>query len=162
MKKGFLIWMMLMLGSLTAALSQNIKYAALFADIERQTNLLLQEVAKVKSGKPDLASPRTVENGELKMVSAKDWTSGFFPGQLWFIYEYTRKNDWKRQAEYFTANLEKEKTNGGTHDMGFKIYSSFGNGYRLTKNAAYRDIIIQSAKTLSTRFNPIVACIRSW
>jgi len=58
--------------------------------------------------------------------------------------------------------MEKEKTNATTHDMGFKIYCSFGNGYRLTDDKAYRDVIIQSARTLSTRFNPLIGSMRSW
>jgi len=162
MKQRIITCLMITLGSITTAFPQNIDHTVILGDVEKQTTVLLQEVGKVKNNKPDLASPRTVENGELKMVSSKDWTCGFFPGQLWFLYEYTKKNEWKQQAESFTANLEREKTNDGTHDMGFKIYCSFGNGYRLTKNAAYRDIIIQSAKTLCTRFNPIIGCIRSW
>jgi len=70
-------------------------------------------------------SPRTIENGRLKLVNSKDWTSGFFPGELWMLYKYTHKKEWKNEAETFTARMEKEKTNGGTHDMGFKIYCSF-------------------------------------
>ena len=100
--------------------------------------------------------------GQLKLVASSDWTSGFFPGELWFLYEYTGKEQWKSQAQAFTANMEREKTNGGTHDMGFKIYCSFGTGYRLTNDPAYSDIIIQSAKTLITRFRPITGTIRSW
>src|SRR5258706_5135675 len=162
MKHRIIIAMLIMLCGLIKVSSQSINHPVIFRDVEKQTKILLQEVGKVKNSKPDLASPRTVESGELKMVSSGDWTSGFFPGQLWFLYEYTHKNEWKQQAESFTANLEREKTNGVSHDVGFKIYCSFGNGYRLTKNAAYRDIIIQSAKTLSSRFNPVTGCIRSW
>ena len=162
MKRKIISCIIITVSCIITVFSQNIKHADILKDVETQTNVLLQEVAKVKDSKPDLVSPRTVENGELKMVTSKDWTSGFFPGELWFLYEYTRKNEWKQQAENFTANMEREKTNAGTHDMGFKMYCSFGTGYRLTKNAAYRYIIIQSAKTLSTRFNPIVGCIRSW
>ena len=58
--------------------------------------------------------------------------------------------------------MEQEKNNDTSHDMGFKIYCSFGNGHRLTKNPKYREIMIQSARTLITRFNPKVGCIRSW
>src|SRR5678810_577451 len=58
--------------------------------------------------------------------------------------------------------IEREKTNGGTHDMGFKIYCSFGTGFRLTADQHYKEVIIQSAKTLSTRFRPITGTIRSW
>ena len=142
--------------------AQNIKLATIFSDAEKQTNVMLQEIPKAKSGKPDVVSPRTLDKGELKMVASKDWTSGFFPGVLWFLYEYTGKNEWKQQAEGFTANIEKEKTNGGTHDMGFKVYCSFGTGFRLTSDAHYKEVIIQSAKTLSTRFRPVTGTIRSW
>ena len=60
------------------------------------------------------------------MVASKDWTSGFFPGELWYMYEYTKDDYWKSKAQEFTANIEDQKTNGGTHDMGFKMYCSFG------------------------------------
>src|SRR4029079_5963835 len=70
--------------------------------------------------------------------------------------------EWKAKAEEYTSGMEKEKTNGSTHDMGFKMNCSYGNGYRLNKDAAYKDILIQSAKTLSTRFNPVAGVIRSW
>ena len=155
--------------------SKQPSLSKVFADAEQQTKLMLAEIPKAKESKSgaakgatpgsttgELVSPRTLEKGDLKLVTSKDWTSGFFPGELWFLYEYTRKNEWKTEAEKFTANIEKEKTNGGTHDIGFKIYSSFGNGYKFTNNTHYKDVIIQSAKTLSTRFNPKVGLIKSW
>ena len=134
----------------------------IFADAEQQTKLMLSEIPKANNSNPELVSPRTLENGRLKLVPSKDWTSGFFPGELWFLYECSGKKEWKNEAEKFTENIEKEKYNGGTHDMGFKVYCSFGNGYRLTKNQHYKDVIIQAAKTLSTRFNPITGVIKSW
>lgn len=149
----------LLQGSLQA---QQVKLPAVMADAEKQTQVMLQLVPAAKGDKADLVSPRTIENGKLKLVASRDWTSGFFPGVLWFLYQYTGKQEWLTQAKAYTANIEREKTNAGTHDMGFKIYCSFGTGYRLTNDATYKDIIIQSAKTLSTRFNPTVGCIRSW
>ncbi len=142
--------------------AQSIDLSTVFADAVKQTEVMLKQIPQAKEGKPELASPRTLENGNLKLVASGDWTSGFFPGELWLLYEYTGKNEWKTQAQAFTANIEKEKWNGGTHDMGFKIYCSFGNGYRLTKDAHYKDVIIQSAKTLSTRFNTTTGVIKSW
>jgi unsaturated chondroitin disaccharide hydrolase len=162
MKYNVLCCLVIFLAISLCGFSQNSNQSAVFTDVEKQTEVLLKEIPATKSGKPDLASPRTVENGELKMVTSRDWTSGFFPGQLWLMYEYTGKPEWKTQAQAFTANLEREKTNGGTHDMGFKMYPSYGAGYRLTKDPKYRDILIQSAKTLCTRFNPKVGCIKSW
>ncbi|MFA9390633.1 MAG: glycoside hydrolase family 88 protein [Prolixibacteraceae bacterium] len=127
-----------------------------FAVFEKQTDFMLDQLAN------NDRNPRTVENGETKLVKSSDWTSGFFPGNLWNLYEYTRDEKWKDAADHFTMNIEKEKLNGRTHDMGFKMFCSFGNGYRLSSDPAYKTILLQSAKTLSTRFNPKVGCIRSW
>ncbi|MBN1986718.1 MAG: glycoside hydrolase family 88 protein [Prolixibacteraceae bacterium] len=107
-------------------------------------------------------SPRTIENGKLKLVKSSDWTSGFFPGNLWMMYEITGDDFWKEEAIKYTLPLKKEQWNAGTHDMGFKMFCSFGKAYGNTNNTEYRDILIQSAKTLATRFNPRVGCIRSW
>jgi len=147
-----------------------------FGEAEAQTRVMLAEIPKAKeaglsvttgatpgSVGRDLVSPRTLDTmGRLRLVTSKDWTSGFFPGVLWFINEHTGKNEWKVEAEKFTANIEKEKLNGTTHDMGFKIYCSFGTGYRLTKDQHYKDVIIQAARTLATRFKPTVGTLRSW
>lgn len=146
-------------GNLTAS---TIKLPKVFADAEQQTKMMLSEIAKAKGNRNDLVSPRTLDSSQLQLVSSKDWTSGFFPGELWFLYEYSRDNKWKEEAQNSTANIEREKTNGGTHDMGFKIYCSFGQGYRLTKDPYYKDVIVQAAKTLATRFNSKVGVIRSW
>ncbi len=146
----------------TATIAQKIPLPQIFSGAEQQTTLMLKEIPLANVGKPELVTPRTLDKGELKMVASRDWTSGFFPGVLWSLYEYTGKPEWKTKAQLFTANIEKEKLNGVTHDMGFKIYCSFGNGYRLTKDPSYRDVIIQSARTLSTRFNPVIGSIRSW
>lgn len=155
--------------------TQNIPLTKIFADAEQQTKVMLAEIPRAKAERSsathatpgseggDLVSPRTLDSaGKLRLVTSRDWTSGFFPGVLWSLYEYTGKSEWKKQAQEYTANIEKEKTNATTHDMGFKIYCSFGAGYSLTKDAQYKDVIIQSAKTLSTRFNPIVGTLRSW
>jgi rhamnogalacturonyl hydrolase YesR len=144
------------------AQAQPVKPAPVIADAEKQTQVMLASITEAKGNNADLVSPRTLENGKLKMVPAKDWTSGFFAGELWLLYAYTHKPEWKSKASAFTALEEKEKYNGGTHDMGFKIYCSYGTGYQLTKDPAYKEVIVQAAKTLSTRFNPVVGCIRSW
>lgn len=99
---------------------------------------------------------------EIKVVESKDWTSGFYPGNLWQLYKLTGKEAFKNKVVEWTAFIEKEKYNGGTHDMGFKIYSSFGEGFEITKNEHYKDVIVESANTLITRFNKNVGSLRSW
>ncbi|MBD1383946.1 glycoside hydrolase family 88 protein [Mucilaginibacter rigui] len=146
------------------AYAQNIAPKA-FKFAERQTRLLLTETEKTKKelNKPELLSPRTLDaKGNLLIVSPNDWCSGFFAGNLWFLYEYTGDNFWQEQSEPYTAIMELEKTNGGTHDLGFMVYNSVGNAYRLTHKQKYKESIIQAARSLITRFNPTIGCIKSW
>lgn len=135
-----------------------------FQHAQEQSRRMLSELKIAESKEASkLISPRTLNaKGELERVAARDWTSGFFPGQLWYIYEYTAKPEWAEQARRYTARLEGEKTNARTHDMGFKMYCSYGNGYRLTQDPAYKQILIESARTLSKRFKPAAGIIRSW
>ncbi|MDU1892899.1 MAG: glucuronyl hydrolase, partial [Dysgonomonas sp.] len=116
-----------------------------------------------KKGHGPLVSPRSIdEEGNLILVPSRDWTSGFFPGELWYMYEYTKDPKWEQAARKYTAPIEREKINGITHDMGFKVYCSFGNGYRLTKDEKYKEILLESAYTLTTRYKPNAKIIRSW
>jgi len=120
--------------------------------------------SKVLDDKPEKgAIPRALNHdGSLHKVPSADWTSGFYPGVLWYLYEYSDNPAFRKAAESWTALIEDQKYNGRTHDMGFKVYCSFGNGFRLTNNSSYKDIIIQSSNTLITRFKPKAGIIRSW
>ncbi len=107
--------------------------------------------------------PRSLNpDGSLHKVRSADWTSGFYPGVLWYLYEYADNDSFRKAAEAWTALIEDQKYNGRTHDMGFKIYCSFGNGFRLTNNQTYKDVIIKSSETLITRFKPKAGILRSW
>ncbi|MEM9849417.1 MAG: glycoside hydrolase family 88 protein, partial [Bacteroidota bacterium] len=68
----------------------------------------------------------------------------------------------KSAAVQWSAVVEKEKMDGGTHDLGFKVYCPFGNAYNITKDDQYKEVYLTASKTLSTRFNPTVGAIRSW
>lgn len=111
--------------------------------------------------------PRTTKpDGSLLGVKYKDWTSGFFPGSLWYIYENSNDKKWLDAAEKWTNGLKDGQFITHTHDIGFIMYCSYGNAYRLTKDAAkkeaYKKILIQSAESAITRFNPKVGAIKSW
>ncbi|UKT65243.1 glycoside hydrolase family 88 protein [Pedobacter mucosus] len=152
----------LMMLSLSVAKAQKVDVAKAFASAGKQTAVLIKNVDSARVSKPNLVSPRTVENGQFKMVVSKDWTSGFFPAELWHFYEYTKDKKWLDLAKKYTEDIKKEQFNKGTHDLGFMIYCPFGNGYRLTKDTAYRSVIIQAAKSLSTRFNATAGVLKSW
>jgi unsaturated chondroitin disaccharide hydrolase len=104
----------------------------------------------------------TNKDGSLSLTPASDWTSGFFAGNLWLMYQYTEEEYWKKAAMKWTEPLESNKFNTSTHDLGFMMYCSFGNGYRLTNDAQYKDILLTSAKSLASRFNAKIGCIQSW
>lgn len=124
---------------------------------KRYTNLLNYPVDSLSF--PRSMTPKT---GKINKVPSKDWTSGFYAGNLWQIYELTGDERFREKAEQWTAFIEKEKYNDRTHDMGFKVYCSFGEGYKATENLQYKKVIIESAETLITRYNPTVKAIRSW
>jgi hypothetical protein len=130
----------------------------------KQLQTALTDIEKIKATlPPNKISPRTLNaDGSIQMVSIGDWTCGFFPGELWYMYEYTKDDLWKVQAEKFTDNLEKVQFYKGDHDIGFRITCSYGNGLRLTGNEKYIGIMLQSAKSLMKRYNPQIGLIRSW
>lgn len=95
-------------------------------------------------------------------LSRTEWTSGFFSGSLWFMYRITGDEYWKETAEMWTADLEDAATISYDHDTGFRIFNSFGNGYKLLENRSYYRVLLQGASTLSTRYNPAIGAIKSW
>jgi hypothetical protein len=87
---------------------------------------------------------------------------GLFPVHIWYLFDYTDEFEWSDAARELTMRLEKEKWNKSTHDLGFMLYCSFGNGYRLTGDPFYRDVLLTGAQSLKTRFNSKTGCIKSW
>lgn len=107
--------------------------------------------------------PKTIgPDGELETCDSWWWVSGFFPGQLWYMYEYSGSEEMKTWAETYTERVRDQQYTTNNHDVGFMIYCSFGNGYRLTGNEDYLSVIQNSSKSLSTRFDEVVGCIQSW
>jgi len=121
--------------------------------------LRMADVMKEKDG----LLPRTLDTaGNLVTARSNWWTSGFFPGSLWYLYEHTGDKQFLAAAEEFTSRVEKEKDNKGTHDLGFMINCSFGNGLRLSDNETYKEVMTTGAYSLATRFRPNIGCIQSW
>lgn len=104
----------------------------------------------------------TDANGEWVTTGARRWVSGFLAGQLWLMYEATGDPRWRRRAERRQAGLAGQRQNTTTHDLGFVLFNSFGNGYRLTGKDRYRQVAVDGARSLATRWNARVGAIRSW
>ncbi len=108
------------------------------------------------------AVPRTYENGALKMASRQDWTRGFFPGSLWYLYKLTGDPSLMEDATEYSLALDDIADFKGTHDLGFMIYCSAGNGYPLTEDERLYDIMLRGANALKTRYHEKIKLIRSW
>ena len=107
-------------------------------------------------------SPRTFEDGQLVKDTYRWWCSGFFPGVLWFTYEYTGNEDYKTLAEKETAKIEPVKHVRYHHDVGFMINCSFGHQYRLTGDQHALEVLRTAAESLTGSFTEEVGCIKSW
>ncbi|WP_052346713.1 glycoside hydrolase family 88 protein [Hymenobacter swuensis] len=148
----------LVFGNLTAPAQQrrlNVKQE--FARAGQQLTRLLQ--THPDSTRFPYSSQPT---GQLKDTPSGWWTSGFFGGTLWYMYEYTKQPQWQQAANRWTMAMAREQTNTSTHDLGFMLYCPFGNGLRLTKNPAYQPVLLNGAQSLATRFTPEVGLIKSW
>lgn len=100
--------------------------------------------------------------GQRRLTGVRDWTSGFFPGSLWYAYELTGDEALKQQAVKFTNLLYPVREYTGTHDLGFIMNCSYGNAERLLPNDSIRPILKQTADNLASRYNPQIGAIRSW
>lgn len=107
--------------------------------------------------------PRTInKDGSLITVGVYDWTSGFFAGNLWYMYELTKEEKWKNEAIKRTEVLDTIQYWTGNHDVGFIINCSYGNGLKFGEQKKYKNVIIQTAESLSKRFNTTAKVIKSW
>jgi len=101
-------------------------------------------------------------DGRWGPMSEGHWASGFLPGCLWQMYQWTSDSVWREWAERWTAGVLKEQYRTGDHEAGFILPSSVGHGYRLTGDTVYRSVLLQAARSLATRYNALVGCVRSW
>jgi hypothetical protein len=134
-------------------------------DIERELSKAQQQYHTLKDkldGQNSFPKTYSAETDKLETSTSRWWCSGFYPGSLLYLYEETKDTILYKEALRMLDILEKEQNNTSTHDLGFMMYCSFGNAYRLHPSESYEKILVQSAKSLCTRFDPKVGCIRSW
>ena len=131
--------------------------------IDRVFTVAEQQYTNMDTRLTEKTLPRTLSaEGEFVPSNIYWWCSGFYPGSLWYIYEYTRNDAVKALAEKNTLKLDSIQYVTRDHDVGFQLNCSYGNAFRLTGNEAYKQVLYQGAKSLSTRFQPTAGVIRSW
>lgn len=125
----------------------------------RQYTLMLDDIGR----KGPVRLPKTIDKMSRRvMIPIDDWCSGFFAGSLWYLYQLTGDKRWATQARRYTECLDSIQYLTWHHDVGFMIGSSYLNGYRIHPSKAYKKVIVQTAKSLSTRFRPGAGIIQSW
>ena len=130
--------------------------------IKAAADHISNQIEKIDASGKILIPNTVTADGKTKYISLSDWRVGFFPGCLWYMDKLTGNPVWRPQAERFTAALEQVQYLTSHHDVGFMIGSSYLLGYRVTGNKDYIPVIIQAAKSLSTRFRPGAGVIQSW
>lgn len=108
------------------------------------------------------ANPPKERIGQRRLTDIYDWTSGFFPGSLWYIYHITDNQDIKSQAIQYTSLLNPVREYKSTHDIGFMMNCSYGNANRFAPNDTIISVLKETADNLVSRFDPTIGCIRSW
>jgi hypothetical protein len=111
---------------------------------------------------PEGVMPATFEHDTIKTNKSSSWVAGFYPGTLLYLYEGTNEKKLYDEALRRIVLMDDQQFNPNTHDLGFMMYCSYGNLYRINPQEKYKEILMNSAKSLASRFNPKVGCIRSW
>lgn len=132
--------------------------------IDRNFSDAAAQYKMMKEKLPPDRFPKTyyADKDELETSDSGWWCSGFYPGTLLYLFEQTHDRELYDEATRILKVLEKEQYNTTTHDLGFMMFTSFGTAYRIHPKAEYKDILINSAKSLASRFSPTVGLIKSW
>jgi rhamnogalacturonyl hydrolase YesR len=161
--KNYSLYFVLVFASLVSCQEKKVNTENNLPIIEKvsaQYEYLYQNAIKfLDTEKP---MPRTIVDGKLHSVGIYDWTSGFHPGSMWNLYALTKNEEWKNRATYYTKLLDTLQYWEGTHDLGFMIGDSYGNALKYVKNEDYEKVMVQAAKSLSSRFKPNAGIIQSW
>ena len=134
----------------------------IIAENVENAKIQLKSLVEASEAGDTVRIPSTFKNGEIEYVPTDDWVSGFFAGTLWYMYELTGDEYWADHARKHTEILDSIQYLTWHHDVGFMIYDSYGNGLRLKNIDGYKDVCINTAKSLATRFRPNAGILQSW
>ena len=158
-KKISFTTMLFFIGALSIAQTSKKPMAKLIDD---EFKFAVDQYKVLAKNIPEGLTPQSFEKNSSINRNIQWWCSGFYSGSLWYLYEQTKDEDVKKEAEKALKVIEPNQTYTGNHDLGFMMYCSFGNAYRLTGDPAYKTIIQRSAGSLATRYRPKIKAIQSW
>lgn len=156
--KNYITALLVLLGVVCTACNKPNIIEENIANAEVQLSALL--AASQEGGQ--IRIPSTYRDGKVRFVPKHDWVSGFFAGSLWYMYELTGDEKWAKAAQQHTEHLHDIQYLTWHHDVGFMVYDSYGNGRRLKGLVQYDTVIVNTAKSLCTRFRPEAGVLQSW
>ena len=130
--------------------------------IDRVYAVAAEQSKMMAASLSDDRTPKTYVEGKFVSAGPDWWCSGFFPGVLWYIYEYNGDPQIRELAVRETAKVEDIKFVTDHHDVGFMINCSFGHQYRLTGDEHALEVLRTAAQSLTGAFTEEVGCIKSW
>ena len=109
----------------------------------------------------------TDENGfydDRSINLLEGWTNGFYPGMLWYLYEYTGNESYKEYAVQIEEKLFDvfKKPTSLHHDMGFMFLPTSVKNFEMTGDEAAKERALLAACVLASRYNIKAKFIRAW
>lgn len=160
MRRGIFL---ILIATLFFSCKQQEQQEPISAIADRVFNAAIHEFSEMDKSLESGSYPRSYKYGELITSDTQWWCSGFFPGSLWYVYEYTGNEEIGELAKKYTLGLSHILEGRTDHDLGFQINCSYGNALRITADSTlYAPMMVDAAHKLATRFSPEVGCIKSW
>lgn len=125
-------------------------------------------VCKVRKNIPEFTHEfpsASSENGVYKATENHCWTTGFWTGILWWAYDYTKDDVFKKAAEIQCKSFKHRIENEiyvDHHDLGFLFELSCIKGYELTGNEEMKETAIKAANRLIKRYKEKGEFIQAW
>tara|TARA_R110002051_G_scaffold44162_1_gene89666 strand:- start:9517 stop:10737 length:1221 start_codon:yes stop_codon:yes gene_type:complete len=161
MKKQILIFIIILsIFNISAQTKNEVLEAKVNATLLKALHQYEYMISLLPSG----SFPKTYDSNkdQLETSDSEWWCSGFYPGCLLYLNEEFNLPVLDLEIDKVLNNLKKEQYNTTTHDLGFMMYCSFGNAERLNPKPEYKEVLMNSAKSLASRYDDTVQAIRSW
>jgi len=129
----------------------------LYVRCTQTLNFAFDQANRLLKTLPGTQLPNCINtSGSLVQVSASDWSSGFFPGELWYLSNHKNDETMQTNAKKYTQLLQSQQYTTNTHDLGFMMYCTYGNELEMINVSGYKNVLLQSANSLQGRYSDVV------
>lgn len=133
--------------------------------LEEALDFSYEKIRNNLSAFAELVPPAASKNQVYIPEANKDWTASFWVGMLFLAKEGANTETYdeviSKQLASFANRLD-EKVELETHDIGFLYILSAIADYKVNHNESSRELAIQAADLLMTRYNENAHIIQAW